>query len=144
MKKFTLIVLLLISGIAYSQNSQLTVIGNQNAVPAQLTMAEFKTILLGNKPKWNAADKVIITMMKLNTEAGKSICSKVYGMTPDEVKKYWLTLSFKGEVAAPVFFNTANEVQDFVSKNRGAIGILDLPGVIPNTKIVLIDGKKTF
>ena len=144
MKKFVLIVLLLVSSIAYSQNNTLRVVGNLNAVPSQLTLVELQSVFMGTKPKWNNTDKVVLAMMNLNTAGGKATCDKVYRMTPDAVKKYWLALSFKGTVKAPVFFNTADEVVDFVAKNRGAIGIIDLPKIATGTKAVLINNKPTF
>jgi len=144
MKKYFLILLLLIGSIAYPQNSTLRVVGNQDAVPSQLTLPELQSVFKGDKPKWNNTDKVVLAMMNLNTVAGKTICERVYRMTPDAVKKHWLALSFKGTIKAPVFFNTADEVLNFVSKNRGAIGIIDLPKTAPRTKAVLIGGKATF
>jgi hypothetical protein len=144
MKKIVLIALLLLSAVTYSQNNTLRVVGNLNAVPSQLSLVELQSVFMGTKPKWNTTDKVVLAMMNLNTAAGKATCDKIYKMTADAVKKYWLALSFKGTIKAPVFFNTAEEVVSFVSKNRGAIGIIDVPKTLTGTKAVLINNKPTF
>ncbi len=144
MKKIALSLLFLVSLSAFSQDNGLTVIGNKNAVPAQLSYAELQSIFLGNRPKWGTGEKVVIALMKLNTAGGKATCDKLFHMTPDQVTKHWLGVSIKGTIDAPVFFNSAAEVQSFVSSNSGAIGIINETASAANAKTVLIGGKKTF
>lgn len=144
MKKAIFSLFLLIGLSAYSQDNNLTVIGNKNAVPAQLTYAELQAIFLGNKPQWSNGTKVVIALMKLNTAGGKATCDKLFHMTADQVTKHWLAASIKGTVDAPVFFNSAAELQSFVSTTSGAIGVMNEPVSAANAKTVLIDGKKTF
>ena len=107
MKKIIFPFLLLISLSGFSQDNNLTVIGNK-------------------------------------TPGGKATCDKLFRMTPDQVTKHWLGVSIKGTIDAPVFLNSAAEVQSFVSANSGAIGIINEVASAANTKTVLIDGKKTF
>lgn len=144
MKKFILPVLLFIGISSFSQNSVLTVIGNNNGVPAQLTFAGLQSVFKGNQAKWSNGQKVVIALMKVATGAGATTCSKVYNMSPSEATKFWLALSIKGTIDAPVFFNTAGELQSFVSGTSGAIGIMEGAVKAPNTKTVLIDGKTSF
>jgi len=88
----------------YSQNSELTVIGNKKGVPAQLSTSNLKSIFMGNQPKWNDGSKVVIAMMKFTTDGGKNTCSKLYQKSTTDVTKHWLTVSMKGVIDAPVFF----------------------------------------
>lgn len=144
MKKFILPLLLLIGFSSYSQIDALTVIGNNNAVSNQLSFSGLKSIFMGEQPKWSSGDKVVIALMKVNTEAGKITCSRLYGMSSADVTKHWVSVSLKGNLDAPVFFNSTNELQTFVSNTKGAIGIINEPVSASNAKTVLIDGKKTF
>jgi len=144
MKKIIFTLLLFASIAARSQDNPLTVIANNTGAPAGLSYAELQNIFMGKQPKWSNSGKVLIAMMKLTTDAGKNTCSKLYRMTTDQVTKHWLTVSMKGTMDAPVFFNTAAELQSFVSANAGAIGIMSGAASAPNTKTVLIDGKRTF
>jgi hypothetical protein len=82
--------------------------------------------------------------MTTSTPAGMYICQKIYNMSSDELKKFWLALVFEGKADAPEFFSTTSEVQNFVAENPGAIGIIDQPPTSDGTHIVLIDGKKTL
>jgi hypothetical protein len=144
MKNLLLPLLFVLSVTVYSQNSELTVIGNKTGVPAQLTFSGLKSVFMGNQPKWSDGSKVVIAMMKFTTNAGKSTCSKLYQLSTAEVTKHWLTVSMKGTIDAPVFFNTSAELQNFVANTAGAIGIFDGTVNIPTVKIVLIDGRKSF
>ena len=122
----------------------LTVISNPNGSPAELKMTELRAILLGERQRWRSGSKIQIGLMKTNTPVGKTISEKIYNMSPDDVRKYWLALVFQGKAEAPVFFNTTTELQAFVADNPGAIGVLDQPLPDYNTTVVIVDGKRSF
>lgn len=143
--KFSLLLLSLLTGMfLQAQNPSLTVIGNLKGVPAELTQSKLKSVFLGETTIWDNSNKIILALMKSNTDPGKLTCEKVYQMSGDEVKKFWLSKVFEGKADAPTFFNTVSELQSFVSANPGAIGIIDLSAPAPGVKTVTIDGKKSF
>ena len=144
MKRIIFSLLLFVSAGVYAQDNSLSVIANTNGAPADISFTELQNIFLGKQTKWSNGDKVLIALMKLTTSEGKATCDKLYRMTPDQVTKHWLALSIKGTIDAPVFFNTAVELQRFVAANRGAIGIVGTVSTMPNIKTVLVEGKKTF
>lgn len=144
MQSFVCIVLLLISFTACSQNETLTVISNEKGAPSALKMSELKSILMGEKQRWHNGNKIAIALMKTNTPAGANTCKKIYDMSGDELKKFWLALVFEGKADAPAFFNTVSEIESFVAENPGAIGVIDQPLTTTDMHIVLIDGKKTL
>lgn len=141
---FFTIGIVLAACFAYAQSTALTVISNPKGSPAELKTAELKSILLGERQRWRGGSKILIGLMKTNTPAGKSTSEKIYNMSPDDVKKYWLALVFQGKADAPVFFNTASELHAFVADNPGAIGVVDQALTGYNTTVVLIDGKRTL
>ena len=87
--------------------------------------------------------RISIALMKASTPTGEATFKKVYGMSGDEVNKYWLALVFQGKAKAPVFFNTATELETYISQTPGAIGIIEESGEV-KSKPVLIDGKKSL
>ena len=127
---------------ARSQNEMLTVISNDKGAPAELKLSDLKSIFLGEKQRWRNGNKISIALMKTSTPGGAYICQKIYDMSSDELKKFWLALVFEGKADAPEFFNTTSELESFVAENPGAIGIIDQPPASADTRIVLIDGKK--
>jgi len=75
--------LLLAAQLTKSQNVPLTVISNQKGAPATLNLKELKSIFMGEKQRWHNGTKVVIALMKPNTETGKAISSKLYNMSSD-------------------------------------------------------------
>ena len=82
--------------------------------------------------------------MKANTAAGKNTSKKIYGMSSDELNKFWLALVFQGKAQAPSFFNSAADLENFVAQNPGAIGILDQVDPNDDIKTVMVEGKKSL
>ncbi len=136
--------LLMMLSFEVQAQQALTVIANQKGAPATLSFSELRSVLLGEKQRWNNGTKVTIAMLKTNNTLGESISKRVYDMKPDELNKYWLALVFQGKVSAPNFFNSVPELQSFVSQNPGAIGVIDETMAIPELRVVVVDGKKTL
>jgi hypothetical protein len=143
--KFSLIMLLLFSGGRIrAQVSTLTVISNQNGSPSSMKFSELKSIFMGEQQRWRSGTKITIALMKSNTTAGKTTSNKIYGMSSDELNKFWLALVFQGKAAAPNFFNSAADLENFVAQNPGTIGILDQVDANNDIKTVLVEGKKSL
>ncbi len=123
-----------------AQDSSLVVVGNNESVPAALDAGQLKSILRGEKLRWNDGKQVVIALMKTNTPIGNETSKRIYNMTGNELNKYFLALVFQGKVKAPVFFNSASELEAFVSQTPGAIGVLDKAGE-KSVQIIVVDGK---
>jgi hypothetical protein len=133
----------LLTGILlHAQN--LSVIGNQNGVPAGMPLSQLKSVFAGNTKLWGNGTKVMLALMKSTTASGGLTCGKVYQLSCDEVTKLWLKKALGGNTAAPVFFNTVGELQAFVARTPGAIGIIDLSPPASGVHIVTIDGRNSF
>ena len=127
-----------------AQVSMLTVISNQNGSPASMKFSELRSVFMGEQQRWRSGTKITIALMKTNTPAGKNTSQKIYGMSSDELNKFWLALVFQGKAQAPNFFNSATELENFVAQNPGAIGILDQFNANDDIKTVMVEGKKSL
>ena len=137
--------LMLMSGAtATAQIAGLTVISNQVGSPPSLKFSELKSIFMGEQQRWRSGTKITIALMKTNTSAGKSTSKILYGMSGDELNKFWLALVFQGKAPAPNFFNSAAELENFVAQNPGAIGILDQVGANDDIKTILVEGRRSL
>jgi ABC-type phosphate transport system substrate-binding protein len=144
-RKYVSVLLILAVGLmANSQDTILTVISNSKGAPANMKMAELKSVLKGEKQRWNDGTKVSIGLMMTKTTVGKNTCSKIYEWSTDKVKRYWAGLQIAGKADAPTFCNTVEELESFIADNPGAIGITNKSSVNPNIKVIVIDGKKSF
>ena len=138
----TIILSILFHFKASSQNVDLAVVANGKGIPAEMSLAQLKSTMRGEKLRWPDGSKVSIALLKSTTSIGSATSKRVYNMTPNELNKYWLALVFQGKADAPNFFNTESELEDFVAQTNGAIGIVTHPA--PDSRILLIDGKKTL
>jgi hypothetical protein len=136
--------LIFLSLNVHAQNESLTVISNEKGAPSELKLSELKSILKGEKQRWHNGNKIMIALMKTNTPAGSYTCKKIYDMSGDELKKFWLALVFQGKADPPEFFSSVAEIESFVAENPGAIGVIAQQPASADTHIVLIDGKKTL
>jgi hypothetical protein len=139
-------VAMLVTGgiVVNAQDAMLYAISNTVGAPSELKLSELKSILKGEKQRWGDGTKIHIALMKTTTPVGQKTCEKIYNMTGDKVKRYWLQLSFAGYADPPIFCNTAEELVTFVSQNPGAIGILDNVSTSADIKTTAIDGKISF
>lgn len=144
-KKWLPVLLLLVAGLtARAQDIPLTVIGNATGVPSELKSSELIAVLKGERQRWSNGTKVSIYLMSTTTPAGQSTCKRVYNMSGNAVRRYWLlqTLGFKAD--APVFCNDVEDLERYVSQNPGAIGVMDKASNKTGVITLLIDGKNTF
>ena len=119
----------------------LTVISNAKGSPTELKLSQLQSILKGEKQRWNDGTKVVIALMKVNTTIGTVTTKRILNMNGDQLNKYWLAMVFQGKADAPSFFNSMEDLENFVAQTPGAIGIT---GRFPTaaTKTILVDGKK--
>jgi hypothetical protein len=138
-----LVIIMILSGAStksIAQDTSLIVIRNSKGVPAEMKMAQLKSVLKGEKQRWGDGTKVVIALMKPNTIVGGNTCKKVFNMSANEVSKYWLGLVFQGKADAPAMFNSLSELEDFVSKTPGAIGVTGQ--TVNSNKTIIVEGKK--
>src|SRR6185312_3727263 len=141
--RFFFVFLFLLSAFTgISQTSSLTVISNQKGAPSTLDFSELKSIFMGEQQRWRSGTKITIALMKTSTAAGKNTSETLYGMSADELNKFWLALVFQGKASAPNFFNSATDLENFVAQNPGAIGIVDQVAANDEIKTVQVEGRK--
>ena len=124
-----------------AQDQDLSVIGHTASVPDELKMNQLRSILLGEKLKWDDGVSVKIALMKTGTPIGILTCTKVYDMTPNDLNKHFLALVFQGKAKAPTFFNSVSELEEYVAQTPGAIGVSQATSG-NSVKTVLVNGNK--
>ncbi len=133
----------LVTGGTLHAQQNLVVISNSKGAPGELNHAELVAVMKGEKQRWSDGTRISIALMKASTPAGEATSKKIYGMSGDEVNKYWLALVFQGKAKAPMFFNSVSELETYISQTPGAIGVVEESPDVKN-KAILIDGKKSL
>jgi hypothetical protein len=121
----------------------IAVVANEKGAPAALTMKFLKSVVQGDKQRWPDGTKISLAFMKTNTPVGSATAKKLMGMNGDQFNKYWLALVFQGKASAPMFFNSVQELEAYVSTTPGAIGIID-GNQNSKLKSISVDDKKSF
>ena len=125
---------------ALGQDMDLTIIGSNESVPDEMSLNLLRSVLLGEKQRWNDGKTIKIALMKTSTPVGLNTCKKIYDMTGNELNKYFLALVFQGKVKAPTFFNSQDELEKYIAHTPGAIGVGQK--ITDNQiKTVRVDGK---
>ena len=135
------ILVVLWSSPVSAQDTELMIIGNVQSVPSEMDMNQLKSVLKGERFRWEDGSSIKIALMKTNTPVGSDTCKKLYNMTGNELNKYFLALVFQGKVKAPTFFNSVSELESYVAQTPGAIGVSQ-SATDKLLKIILVDGKK--
>ena len=128
---------------AMCQSQNLVVISNAKGAPAEISRAEFLAVMKGEKQRWNDGTRISIALMKSSTGTGEATSKKVYGMSGDEMNKFWLALVFQGKAKAPTFFNSLTDLETYIAQTPGAIGIVEESPEV-KSRSMTVDGKKNF
>ena len=103
-KPFFVVLFLFCAITATSQVSSLTVISNQNGAPSSLNFSELKSIFMGEQQRWRGGTKITIAIDEDQYTCREKHFESIYGMSPDELNKFWLALGISGKSGSTVIF----------------------------------------
>ena len=126
-----------------AQDSGLVVIGNSEDVPSEMDRKQLISVLRGEQQRWKEGGKVVLALMEPDTPIGRNVCTRVYNMSGNELQKYFLLLVFQGKARAPNYFDSVTELEAFVAKTPGAIGVVGQQ-TNSSVKVVVVDGNSSL
>lgn len=121
----------------------LIIIGNPDGTPNEIAFGDLVKIMKGYKPRWDNGTKAKLALMKPKTPVGAITAKRIYGMSVNELSKYWVAMVFQGKSSPPEFFNDEEDLIKYVNKTEGAIGIIS-SAATAKSKIILVDGKDSI
>lgn len=145
---FLILMLFLVSGSMLlmsfkDEYSPVSVFASDKGAPANLSMKELKAIVQGEKQRWPDGTRISLAFMKTTTSAGNSTARKLLNMSGDQFNKYWLALVFQGKATAPVFFNSAQDLDTYLSSTPGSLGVVEA-GSAMKARQITVDEQKSF
>jgi ABC-type phosphate transport system substrate-binding protein len=112
-----------------------------NAVD-DVSRAELRRILLGERTHWSNGRRITLVMMPPGQPERKAVLREVCQMSEADYNNHMLHGLFTGEVfVSPKTLATPVGVRKFVFNVPGAIGYLRLADVDRSVKIVRVDGR---
>lgn len=121
----------------------ISVFANDKGAPANLTMKDLRAIIQGEKQRWPDGTRISLAFMKTTTPAGNSTARKLLSMSGDQLNKYWLALVFQGKATAPLFFNSAQDLDNYLSSTPGSLGVVEAASSL-KARQIFVDDQKSF
>lgn len=107
-----------------------------------LSFADLRKIMLGDRQFWASGMKVTIVIAQPNDPGRTVLLNKVYRMSEERFRQYWIAKVFRGEAAeGPKIVLSSEGAIEFVSALEGSIAFVDVDDVPSGLKVLSIDGK---
>jgi hypothetical protein len=127
-------------GGAKPNSNALAVIVNKGNAVNNLSLAELRQILLGQKTNWQESRKIILLLPTVGTPE-RQTALRLVSMDELNYKQYWQEKASGGE-STPVPTASANGFAvNVVAETRDAIAVVPLADVKGSVKILRIDGS---
>lgn len=107
-----------------------------------LSASELRQIFRLNRQRWANGQKVYLVMQEEGSDGKKIVLEKVYQMTSDQLKRFWLGKINSGDLTGfPKTLRTDESVRLFISRVPNAIGYVDASHPKDHVKVLRLDGK---
>jgi ABC-type phosphate transport system substrate-binding protein len=122
------------ASLAYAE---VIVIANSGVPVDSIDKNSLRDIFLGKKAFWDKDNKIVVTILKKGA-IHEEFLTKYVGKTSAQFQAYWNKLLYTGTGTPPVSFNTEQELVDYVSRNKGAVGYIDAQTPHKNVKVIRV------
>ncbi len=121
---------------------QVAIIVNPSNSTSNLSLKQLERVLRLSRTRWNNGQKIYLLMQEEGSLEKEVILKKVYRMTSDQLKRFWLTKIYRGEMTSfPKTLSSNESIRRFVSRVPNAIGFVDASYPDETVKVLRIDGK---
>lgn len=139
---FLLSFLLLAITNSFAYSLDVAVIVNKQNPVNSVSFTELTKLLKQEKQYWEGGKKVYLILQEAGSNEKKIVLKRVYQMTDEDLKKYWLGKMFRGEIASfPKTLGSSEAVKRFISQVPNAIGFIDSSAMDATVKALNVDGK---
>lgn len=121
---------------AQSTWSELSVIGNKTGM-AQMNAQQARNLFRAKTTTWPNKLSVTIALPSPKSSSSELVARIIYGTRPSAVQKFWLSLVFQGRATPPNFFDTDQELIQFIQRTPGSIGVVSSATPLPNTVLLI-------
>ena len=112
----------MICSLAIGQSlNGLTIIGN-NLGSTSLNELQVKDAFKAKNNFWPNGTSLTVCLPETKSSDAAEVSRKLYNKTVSEVQKFWLSQVFQGRSRSPMFFESDEEMMNYVAKTPGAIG----------------------
>ncbi|MET0410517.1 MAG: hypothetical protein ABW217_04450 [Polyangiaceae bacterium] len=121
--------------------NRLAIVVAQESPIRSLTHFELKKLYLGAHIEDAAGERIMPFNQPLTSPDRLAFESRVLGMTPDEVARYWIDRKIRGESGAPKAVSPVDLLQRLVSRLVHSIAYVRVGQMLPQVRPIAIDGR---
>lgn len=124
-----------------TRGSDIAVVVHPDTPADDLSLAEVRKVLLGERQYWNAKLPVVLLIRAPVARERDVVLRVIYQMTEAQFKQYWIAKIFRAEAASPPKIVYSNDLQyELVTAMPGAIAFVDARSVRPGVRVLRVDG----
>ncbi|HXJ03992.1 MAG TPA: hypothetical protein VNH65_02770 [Candidatus Acidoferrum sp.] len=124
-----------------TRGTDIAVVVNPDTPISDLSLAEVRKVLLGERQYWNSKLPVVLLIRAPVARERDVVLRVIYQMSESEFKQFWVAKIFRAEAATPPKIVYSNDMQyELVSAIPGAIAFVDARNVRPGLKVLRVDG----
>jgi len=125
---------------AHPKESLVIIVNRENPIE-NLSMADLRTIFLGERSHWPNGRRITLVMMDPGQPERDTLVRDVCRMSESDLRRRYLQGLLTGEVlVSPKTLATPVGVRKFVFNVPGAVGYVRLEDVDDSVKVIRIDG----
>jgi ABC-type phosphate transport system substrate-binding protein len=127
---------------ALPEEAPLAIVVNKANALDELSFEELRNVFLAEHSHWSNGRRITLVMRDPGQPEREAVLRTIYRMSESEFARYFLHLTFTGEVlSAPKRLATAAGVRRFIFNVPGAIGYLRSDEVDSSVKVLRVDGR---
>ena len=132
----------LVAPLVAQAQADIAVIVHPDVAVENLTLADLRRILTGDREFWASSGRVTIFIRAPVARERDAVVRDVCQMTEAQFRQHWIGKVFRNETpSAPKIVYSNEMALDQVSRTPGAIALVEASSVNRNVKVVKIDGK---
>ena len=141
--KFALLAVLMVPMTALpALAGDLAVVVRPDTPVENLSFADLRKLLLGERQFWNSTTKVTLLIRAPQSRERDVVLKSVYKMTEAQFREYWISKVFRQEASSgPKIVYSAAMAIELVQAIPGSVAFVDAAEVPKSLKIIRVGGK---
>ena len=127
---------------AAAQATDIAVVVHPGVSADNLSLADLRRILTGDREFWPGGDRVTIFIRAPIARERDVIVKDLCQMTEAQFRQHWIGKVFRAETPSAPRISYSNEsTVEQIARTPGAIGLVQAPVTAKNVKVIKIDGR---
>ena len=127
---------------AKAAGSPVAIVVNPSTPVNELSLAEVRKILLGDRQFWPSNLRVVLLVRAPVARERTVVLHTIYQMSEAQFRQYWIAKVFRAEsTTGPKIVYSDEMTNELVAVIPGSIGFIDAAKVQPGVKVLRVDSK---